>query len=263
MVTPWRDSLCYHLADTMQPRIAPNLQESPDLAESKVAKLQDIKAYIGLPLVDGCGELFGSLCAFDTTTRTALNADDIEAIETLARLLSALLRAEIALSAAVRESERSAMEAQTDALTGLFNRRAWDEFLAKEEARCRRYGHPAAVVSVDLNGLKARNDSLGHTAGDALIKAAAAALKESARSVDVVARVGGDEFYMLAVQCDAAGVIALQERLDFNLKAAGISASVGIARRGPESGLVAALQSADQRMYESKRAHHSQQRKVV
>ena len=93
-----------------------------------------------------------------------------------------------------RRSERLAVEALIDPMTKLSNRRAWDQLLAKEEERCQRYGHAAAVFIIDLDGLKQINDDAGHASGDRLILEAAEAMREVAREVDVVARLGGDEF---------------------------------------------------------------------
>ena len=64
-VTQWSDSLCYRMAETKAPRIAPSDGDEPDLRETKLARDLDIKAYIGMPLTTENGDLFGSLCAFD------------------------------------------------------------------------------------------------------------------------------------------------------------------------------------------------------
>lgn len=263
MVSRWPDTLCYRMADDKEPRIAPRVAADPVLREAPAAKALDIKAYIGMPLTTEDGDMFGSLCAFDGAEQPALSRDDQDLIELLAAMLTSMLRFELQLTESRRQSERLAMEAQTDALTGLYNRRAWDELIAKEEERCRRYGHPAAVVAIDLDGLKVANDTLGHAAGDALIQRAACALKEAARSVDIVARLGGDEFAVLAVECDAAGAAALRARIDESFDAADVSASCGVAVRVPSAGLVECVAAADELMYREKRARkaatHAQQ----
>ena len=168
-------------------------------------------------------------------------------------MLTSMLRCELRLTESQRQSERLAMEAQTDALTGLYNRQAWDDLIAKEEMRCRRYGHPAAVVVIDLDGLEQANDARGHAAGDDLIRRAASALQAAARTADVVARLGGDEFGILAVECDVAAAIALRRRIDDCLEAAGVSASCGLAVRRPSEGLLACCAAADELMYREKR----------
>ena len=81
-----------------------------------------------------------------------------------------------------------------DFLTGLYNRRHFERELAREVERAKRYGTPAAVLVIDLDHFKDINDSLGHKAGDDLLKGVAGALKQRARQADVLARLGGDEF---------------------------------------------------------------------
>jgi diguanylate cyclase len=153
----------------------------------------------------------------------------------------------------VRRAERPALEAHADSLTGLYNGRAWDSLLDREEERCRRYGHPASVLLVDLDGLKQINDCTGHLAGDQTIAKAAVALQRAIRGLDVVARLGGDEFAILAAECSLEGSTALEARVRSSLAAAGVAASVGLAMRDPSKGLVEALEHADARMYEEKR----------
>jgi len=137
-------------------------------------------------------------------------------------------------------------------LTALFNRRGWTRLLAAEESRCRRYGHPAGVIVVDLDDLKSINDSLGHFAGDELLARAAAAMTEVKREQDLVARVGGDEFAVLAVECDRAGTDVLVNRLRAAFEAAGVRASFGSAMRVPSQGLQSAWAEADKAMYAEK-----------
>ena len=175
------------------------------------------------------------------------------AIELFGRLLSDVLEQELRAETAVRRAERAEAEAYGDELTGLYNRRGWDRLLAIEEARCRRYGHPACVLSVDADGLKRVNDAFGHAAGDDLLRRLATALREATRSQDVVARVGGDEFAVLAVECRLEAAEALAARIEERLLVAGVSASVGVGARDPARGLVQTWQAADDRMYERKR----------
>lgn len=92
-------------------------------------------------------------------------------------MLSYILQGELREVEQIRQRERFKEEALNDSLTGLFNRRAWDNLISLEEERCKRYGHPTAILMIDLNNLKTVNDSLGHTAGDELIQRAATALK--------------------------------------------------------------------------------------
>lgn len=148
--------------------------------------------------------------------------------------------------------------ALTDHLTGLPNRRAWDAGLHREDTRSALQGHDVVVVVVDLDALKPVNDREGHAAGDALIRRAAEALKMTVRTGDVLARIGGDEFGIVAVHCDDQSVDAIRERVARSLADADIQASVGAAMGDPHDGrLTGAWQEADNLMY---RAKYDQQR---
>ena len=103
--------------------------------------------------------------------------------------------------------------AETDTLTGLRNRRAWEGELSRELANASRTGRPTSVVVIDIDGLKSVNDREGHQAGDRLLKEAAAAWSGAIRSGDLIARLGGDEFAILLTSCTLAGAEVSVERL--------------------------------------------------
>lgn len=153
----------------------------------------------------------------------------------------------------MRQHELLQEEASKDELTGLYNRRAWEKLLRAEEERCKQYGHPAAVLFIDLNDLKKVNDNLGHDEGDKLIQNAAQILRDNVRINDIVARLGGDEFVILSVENDETGTESLVDRLINAFAAANIGAAIGMAMRHPGHDLFAALAQADQNMFEYKR----------
>jgi diguanylate cyclase (GGDEF)-like protein len=103
--------------------------------------------------------------------------------------------------------------AQVDELTGLLNRWALKRVAVQEITRCRRTGGSLAVVMMDLDGLKAVNDELGHACGDAVLQAVAGALQETVRGRDAVARMGGDEFCVLLPHTKIAEAVTVAERL--------------------------------------------------
>jgi len=137
------------------------------------------------------------------------------------------LREEIErLRAALQEAEREAM---VDAMTGCLNRRGWTRSLEHEERRCRRHELDALVVVDDLDGLKAINDTHGHSAGDEAIRLTAQALRDVARESDVVARIGGDEFLVVGRAPVGVGdVQALIDRLQRAVTRCGF-----VTRSGP------------------------------
>ena len=131
-------------------------------------------------------------------------------MELIADMLSTQLNNDLRIAALTRRVERAGIEAETDALTGLWNRRGWDRLFAMEEERCQKYGHPACVLVLDLDGLKGVNDASGHGAGDDLLRRVAQILKRNVRESDVLARVGGDEFGILLIEsrrtfCEGTG----------------------------------------------------------
>ena len=100
-----------------------------------------------------------------------------------------------------------------DSLTGLHNRRAGEHRLVEEVARAQRHGHPLTILMLDLDGLKAVNDSLGHAAGDRLLQTFADHLNRGTRGSDVAIRLGGDEFLVILSECQLDQVCHILDRL--------------------------------------------------
>jgi diguanylate cyclase (GGDEF)-like protein len=106
------------------------------------------------------------------------------------------------------------INAATDPLTGLYNRRLFDDYFEKELNRANRYSHRLALVVFDLHRFKEVNDRYGHPQGDVLLQMAAATLRKSLRTSDYAFRVGGDEFALLLPQSDTEQAAALSRRLN-------------------------------------------------
>jgi len=143
--------------------------------------------------------------------------------------------------------------ARTDPLTGLPNRRVWDEDLARELARARRHGGSLCLALLDLDRFKAFNDDHGHQAGDELLAAAATAWRPELRATDTLARYGGEEFAVLLPHSDATSARAVVERL---LAAVpfGQTASAGIAVWDGVERAEQLLARADAALYRAKNA---------
>lgn len=112
-----------------------------------------------------------------------------------------------------RQADRLAALSDTDALTGLANRRALRRRLNDEFARARRYGSPVSLIILDVDGLKQINDSRGHGAGDEVIQRVADVIHDSLRTNDLGARWGGDEFAIVAANTSRESARASAQRL--------------------------------------------------
>lgn len=188
-------------------------------------------------------------------TDTAGSEHDDPSLSPQARVLARLLGCVESLAGALavqrRELDDTNHLARVDSLTGLLNRRGWEEALRREEGRARRCFTPLCVVIVDLDNLKELNDGHGHARGDAVLQRTARLLQSVVRGSDVVARTGGDEFAILCVGCNTTPdrVLAKVER---ELAGHGITASAGAARWTPELDLPDTVLEADRRMYAMK-----------
>jgi len=162
----------------------------------------------------------------------------------------------------VRYEERLRHMADHDQLTGLFNRRRFDEQLKRELARAGRYAENSAVLSIDIDNFKGINDSAGHAAGDAVLCHVARVLAERSRATDVVARLGGDEFAVLLSAVGAKEARTAAEHLlaeirtspaVYGAKPFRISASIGVATFESDDATAGEiLVNADLAMYAAK-----------
>lgn len=249
----WTDSFCHRMASGKGPRVAPDVAAVPMFASAPVTEQVQVAAYVGVPLTQSDGTLFGTLCAIDPTPKPMGLELEQPLLELMAGMLSTILAAELRVADISRRAERAESEALRDDLTGLYNRRGWERLMAAEEARCQRYGHPACVLIVDLDQLKRVNDMNGHAAGDEYIRRSTRAIRQAVRQQDIVARVGGDEFAVLAVECDRPAGETLRHRIEESLEREDLPASIGLAVRDPSKGLGHAVDCADRAMYEKKR----------
>jgi diguanylate cyclase (GGDEF)-like protein len=170
------------------------------------------------------------------------------------------------IAKALADAERIEAElrqiADHDSLTGLLDRRRFRAELDQYVSFTARYGGRGAVMVIDIDGLKAVNDSLGHQAGDNLIRRIAGILRERVRATDIVARLSGDEFAVLMPQTDTDGALQLGEDLRAQVAddvapgpdVEGSTISVGITMfgRGGDVTSESVLVAADQAMYKAK-----------
>lgn len=168
---------------------------------------------------------------------------------------------------AARELEAIAALARRDALTGLANRRAFEEALAREVARSARDGAPLAVIALDVDHFKRVNDAHGHAAGDAVLVEIAARAAEALRAGDLLARVGGEELAALLPGASLEAAAEVAERVRARIARAPVTAggaclsvtvSAGVAARAPGEEGPALVARADGRLYAAKRAGRDQ-----
>ena len=151
-----------------------------------------------------------------------------------------------------------ARKAETDALTGIANRQAFNEVIARELARAKRFRQPLSVVIVDIDHFKRVNDRHGHPVGDQVLKAVAGLLATRVRESDFVARWGGEEFAVIASMTDAAGAARLAEKLRALLEVTNLgppgcmTASFGVAELQADDTAESLLQRADGALYDAK-----------
>jgi diguanylate cyclase (GGDEF)-like protein len=249
------DSMCQHTV------LGTEVVYTPDARAEAVfdgnpfvtGRIARVRLYASAPLLTRDGHAIGTVCAFDERSReldpTQLDllrdvADQVMALFELRRMAAALARV-----------------ASTDPLTGLANRRSVEAAIRNAVARAERgLGTPSVVVA-DLDGFKGVNDTYGHQAGDALLRAVADALMGTARSVDTVGRIGGDEFVVLLEHTGGPGADAALQRLRTGIQSAltdpsggslPLGAALGITTYRPGDSVASLLARADAEMYADK-----------
>ena len=153
--------------------------------------------------------------------------------------------------------------ALTDELTGLLNRRGFEDAIRRTMLGAKRYNEKGVLIFIDLDGFKPVNDTHGHAAGDKVLIRVAELLNENVRGTDFTGRLGGDEFAILLTRsgwqdglkrAEAFDALINAASVDWHGEAIAIAASFGVQTYGPEDDLSEILKSADDAMYAAKRA---------
>ena len=212
-------------------------------------------AVLAVPLVRSRA-VFGALVV-ETDRAGAIREQPLRMVSLLAELVMPSLES-------LWNYEAVERRARTDPLTGLWNRRHFEEELAKVVLQAERYTKPLSVIMVDVDHFKRVNDTHGHDAGDRVLRHVATLLRDSARNVDLVARLGGEEFVLLLPETPATGGAEFAERLRRTLEATPaplgdghtvpVTASFGVVGY-PAPGLTASrvVAAADAALYAAKR----------
>ncbi|SFD73401.1 sensor domain-containing diguanylate cyclase [Paracidovorax konjaci] len=274
LAVPWNDTLCKRALD--EGRSFTN--DVPACwGDSQAARDLGIRTYASMPVRTGDGALYGTLCAVSTQSHPS--TPEAERILSLfAYLIGQQVERERLIGELLAANERLAHHAATDQLTGLPNRRALMDALARLLAQGRRRQMGVLIAFIDLDGFKSVNDVHGHDVGDQFLVAIADRLKAALRAEDMAARLGGDEFVVVSFNAHAGDAArtaqdTLQQRIAqatqgrFDLEGASLDypgASVGVVTLPPDGPHTAedALRLADQSMYQVKVARQQQARRT-
>ena len=235
-----------------------------DWREQPVFSVTEGESYLGAPIMVE-GKIWGTLNFSDPDGRDTFAIDDTEFLQLMAQWLGSEIERHAA-RAALEEQRGQLLKANLaletlavqDGLTGLKNRRAFDEQLKLEWQRARRYKTPLSLLLLDVDKFKHYNDNFGHPEGDEVLRRVARVLAAGVRNIDFVARYGGEEFVLLLPNTDRDGAKILADRLRANIEAAqwplrAVTASFGAATIAPTMNEATDLTKfADLSLYQSK-----------
>lgn len=208
------------------------------------------------------GYLLTCLAGAPRAWNVVLTACALAVVAATCSLTADRLRSSLAAQVLLTEQLRD--QASHDGLTGCLNHRAFLERLEEEISRARRTRQPLGFVMLDLDDFKRANDTHGHVAADELLSELGAALRHCVRACDVVGRIGGDEFAILAPGSDEHDTRALAERVERELRsvgtglAVGVSAGTTVLHEGDDARAV--RHRADEALYAAKRSRRGSAR---
>jgi diguanylate cyclase (GGDEF)-like protein len=242
MRIPAAGSASGHCIATLEPLVAPDT-ETDDRVDREACRRVGARSMVVVPLLHG-GRAAGVLKVYSAEA-DAVGVNEARVLGLLGNVIgTGLARAELFAT--------MSKHASTDALTGLANRRNWDDQLARAVAHAERTHETLSVALCDVDGLKQLNDREGHAAGDELLRSIARHWRAEARAADLIARIGGDEFAILLPGADEVAAQDVVERLIGALPP-GTSVSFGIAEWDLREDGTELMARADLRMYDAKR----------
>ncbi|WP_186776471.1 sensor domain-containing diguanylate cyclase [Rubripirellula reticaptiva] len=235
-VFSWADSFCSRMVLGKGPCIAPASQSIPAYVAAPIGQQVPIGAYIGIPLEDADGGLFGTLCAIDPEPQFAITENDLPLLRVTGRMLASILVAELKLSAIERNKSFSALKELIDPATKVLNANGWEQLVEAEENRCVKYGHPAQIFAIEM----ADNFDVSN------ITAAVERLKIFLPEDGAIARLAANEFLMIAPESSTSDGQQRLEAIRKHFRDAGIPMAIGVASRDPRLGMGPAIAAARQ-----------------
>jgi diguanylate cyclase (GGDEF)-like protein len=246
--TPRREAFCAHALHSDDVLVVEDATKDPRFSDNPLVTCENgIRFYAGAPLKTREGFNLGTLCVIDNVPRS-IKDRDIGLLKDMAAIV-------------VEEMELR-RRAGTDLLTGLYTRRFLDEIAQHELARARRTRQPLTVALIDIDKFKIVNDTFGHGAGDAVLRAIGQVCRNSLRGPDVMARYGGEELVVLLPNTSLTQAAPVMERLRRNIMAMlvpelmgkwVVTASIGAAELTHNDGEIAdVLARADIALYRAK-----------
>lgn len=272
MAVPCEESLCQHVLEAKARIVCPDTTLDPRFSQAATVKgAPHIRFYVGQPIRNAEGHVIGALCIADSQPRT-LSDEQAILLEDLAYLLEstiALRYLSFSHEKALVFASSMGLEAMTDDLTGVFNRRGIIDMANHAYARCLHEHRSFSLALIDLDHFKAVNDQFGHLVGDAALKEAARRIQRSLRGGDIVGRWGGEEFLVIlpgsspAVLQDVGNKLVQTISGPFTEQGVEVqlSASAGLVGMGSPHVVfdeVIWLEAADQALYMAKERGRSQ-----
>lgn len=259
--TPREVSFCAHaILEPHHLLIVPDARLDARFADNPVVVNEPhIRFYAGAPLVTPQGHALGSLCVIDQVPRS-LSDSQIRALEALSRQVMAQITLHQQAQEMAGLNEQLERLSVRDELTGVNNRRAFNIALGREIARAVRYNVPLSLVILDVDSFKSYNDTWGHQAGDAVLRAVGALLPKHLEEMAVAARYGGEEFALILPDTPAEKAVCIAEAVRAAFLQAvwphrPVTASLGVATTTPKLQEAATLlAAADAALYVSKSA---------
>lgn len=262
-------SICQTVLDTGMSVCVTDAMSDQNLSLKQSIMLMSLRTVMAVPLI-AKGTLLGVLYVDSQAIVNTFTQRDLELLEAIAshasvalenaQLYQQLSRRAHELERTVQLYEEANMRAATDVLTGLYNRRYFQEELSRDFAAARRHRRDLSVLMIDLDHFKSFNDTYGHHVGDAVLVAVAQVLQSAVRIADRVARYGGEEFIVNLPDTDLAGAKVVAERirkgiqeLKFEEGIRPITVSIGVSSiQAADERIAELIERADQALFAAK-----------